>query len=142
LQRRVRSRRGTRTVDNTEVTGDDNKEPPAEATPRLVQLTPLEGQAQPPEMPPEVRLRREFKGLTVADLERDDVVARLPGQVRSALRHLRRGDLAAAEQALPGEFARVLAGPGHRAAAPRRVAVAVVVLAVIAAAAGAYWLIA
>jgi hypothetical protein len=131
-----------RAVDNTGVTGDDNKEPPAEAAPRLVHLTALEGQAQPPETAPEVRLRREFKGLTVADLERDDVVARLPGRVRSALRHLRRGDLAAAEQALPGEFAPLLAGPGHRVAAPRRFAAAVVVLLMVAAAAGAYWLIA
>jgi hypothetical protein len=124
------------------VTGDDDKEQPAEGAPRVVHLQALPGEAQPPETPADVRLLREFKGLTVADLERDDVVARLPGQVRSALRHLRRGDLAAAERALPGDFAPVLAGPGHRPATPRRLVVAVVVLALAAAAAGAYWLIA
>jgi len=64
--------------------------------------------------PPPVRLRREFKGLTVADLHREDVARRLPGQVRSALAHLENGDVAAAEQALPGQFGRVLQGPGHR----------------------------
>ena len=129
-------------VDNTAVTGDDDKEPPADAAPRVVHLQALPGQSQLPETPGEVRLLREFKGLTVADLERDDVVARLPGQVRSALRHLRRGDLAAAEQAMPGEFAPVLAGPGHRSSVSRRLAVAVGVLALTAAAALAYWLIA
>jgi hypothetical protein len=41
-------------------------------------------------------------------------VARLPGQVRSALRHIERGDFAAAERALPGEWAPVLPGPGRR----------------------------
>ncbi|HZN38336.1 MAG TPA: hypothetical protein VFD82_06005 [Planctomycetota bacterium] len=124
------------------MTGDDDKEPPADAAPRVVHLQALPGEGQPPGTPPEVRLRREFKGLTAADLERDDVVARLPGQIRSALRHLRRGDLAAAERALPGEFPPVLAGPGHRPAAARRQAAAVVVLALVAAAAIAYWLIA
>jgi hypothetical protein len=63
--------------------------------------------------PPAVRLVREFKGLTVADLLRDDLVERLPGQVRSALHHAERGDWRAAEQALPGEFAPLLVGPGH-----------------------------
>lgn len=71
-----------------------------------------------PEPPPEVRLRREFKGLTVADLGRDEILARLPGQVRSALRHIERGELDAAERALPGHFAKVLAGP--RPARPQR----------------------
>ena len=65
------------------------------------------------EPPPAVRLVREFKGLTVADLLRDELAARLPGQVRSALRHIERADFAAAERALPGEFAPVLRGPGH-----------------------------
>jgi hypothetical protein len=60
--------------------------------------------------PPAVRLVREFKGLTVADLLRDELVERLPGQVRSALHHAERGDWRAAEQALPGEFAPLLVG--------------------------------
>lgn len=65
------------------------------------------------EPPPHVHLRREFKGLTVADLLRPEIVDRLPGQVRSVIHHLQRGDLQAAEQAMPGDFAPVLRGPGH-----------------------------
>ncbi|HEB53940.1 MAG TPA: hypothetical protein ENI87_11865 [bacterium] len=68
---------------------------------------------EPPAESPPVRLRREFKGLTVADMYREEIVKKLPGQVRSALHHLERGDLAAAERALPGHFAAVYAGPGH-----------------------------
>ena len=80
------------------------------------------------EAPPAVRLLREFKGLTVADLLRDDLVERLPGQVRTALHHAARGDWRAAERAMPGDFAPVLPGPGHR----RRARVPlVVVLAVV-----------
>jgi len=60
-----------------------------------------------------VILRREFKGLTVADLLQHETAARLPGRARSALHHLLRGDLRAAESALPGEFTPVLQGPGH-----------------------------
>lgn len=63
-----------------------------------------------------VQLRREYKGLTVADLQRDEIVDRLPGQVRSALHHLQRGDYAAAERALPGEFRPLLRGPGGQKA--------------------------
>jgi hypothetical protein len=67
-----------------------------------------------------VPLRREYKGLTVADLWREDLVARLPGQVRSALRHIQNGDFAAADRALPGDFAPVLPGPGMRRAERQR----------------------
>lgn len=80
------------------------------------------------ESPSPVRLRREFKGLTVADLWRNEIHERLPGQVRSALHHLQRGDLQAAEAALPGEFAAVLPGPGRRRRLGRRLAVVVAVL--------------
>jgi len=83
----------------------------------------LHSSRQPPgplEPPTAVPLRREYKGLTVADLWREDLVARLPGQVRSALRHIQNGDLAAADRALPGDFAPVLPGPGHRRAETRR----------------------
>ena len=64
---------------------------------------------------PQVRLRREFKGLTVADLQRDEILSRLPGQVRSVLEHVEEGNYAAAERVLPGSFGNVLVGPGHRA---------------------------
>jgi len=80
-------------------------------------LRVVSGPMRPPEGdlgPPAVRLRREFKGLTVADMYREEIVARLPGQARSALRHIERGELAAAERALPGHFATVLEGPGGR----------------------------
>ena len=50
------------------------------------------------DMPP-IRLRREFKGLTVADLHTEEVALLLPGQVCSALEHIEIGDLAAAERA-------------------------------------------
>lgn len=66
-----------------------------------------------------VRLVREFKGLTVDELLADEAIAELlPGRVRSALQHIERGDLRAAEEALPGQFGPVLPGPGHRK--PRR----------------------
>lgn len=68
-----------------------------------------------------VRLRRELKLPTVAHLLRDDdAVRRLPGQARSALRHLQNGDLAAAERALPGTFGVVITGPGGERRARRR----------------------
>ena len=113
----------------------------AQAPPRLRAVRgPLATEAGP-EAPPPVRLRREFKGLTVADLLRDEVVESLPGQVRSALAHIERGDLAAAERALPGHFATVLEGPGHRR--PRRVGwfVAVGVAAVVVGALLTRWLL-
>ena len=65
------------------------------------------------EPPPPIRLRREFKGLTVADIQQEEVAKMLPGQVRSALEWIERGDLAAAERALPGRLATVIEGPGH-----------------------------
>ena len=63
--------------------------------------------------PPPVRLRREFKGLTVADIQLEEVARILPGQVRSALAWIERGDLGAAERALPGQLATIIEGPGH-----------------------------
>jgi hypothetical protein len=72
-------------------------------------VPPASGDGSPP---PPVRLLREWKGLTVADLLRDEIVERLPGQLRSALQHLERRDFAAAERAVPGEFAPLLPGPG------------------------------
>ncbi len=66
----------------------------------------------------EVKLRREFKGLTVRDLLADQGLDEmLPGRVLSALENLKRNDLRAAERALPGDFGPVLKGPGSR---PRR----------------------
>ena len=69
--------------------------------------------------PPPVRLRREFKGLTVADVQRDVLALLLPGVVRSALSYIEAGDYAAAERALPGQMATVHDGPGHRRRARR-----------------------
>jgi hypothetical protein len=84
---------------------------------------------------PPVRLVREFKGPTVADLLRDEFAAQLPGQAWSALRRIEVGDFAAAEAVLPGDFAPILPGPGGRARRRRwRVAAAVAVLATVAAA--------
>lgn len=88
--------------------------------------------------PPPVRLVREFRGPTVADLLRDEFAAQLPGRAWSALRRIEAGEFAAAEASLPGVFAPILPGPGGRSRRRRLrwlVAVAVVVLAVAAGAA-------
>lgn len=89
---------------------------------------------------PEVRVRREFKGLTVADLHREEIASRLPGQVRSALHHLEDGDVAAAEQAMPGQFAKVLTGPGHRPRHSWRLFIIIGIVAVASGSAIASWL--
>lgn len=116
---------------------DAPHEPGSGRTPLRAVVGPL----GPVEPPPPTKLRREFKGLTVADLLCADLVERLPGRVRSALRHLERGDLAAAERALPGEFPPVLPGPGHRRRRwrPSRRVVVVLLLAAIAATTVATW---
>jgi len=94
---------------------------PQRGTP--VKLQTLTGGGAPPP-DPRVRLLREFKGLTVGDLVRDgQLTEQLPGRVRSAAEHLGRGELAPAEQALPGTFGpatspAVLEGPGHRRRRP------------------------
>ncbi|MBL8754964.1 MAG: hypothetical protein JNK15_16790 [Planctomycetes bacterium] len=89
-------------------TGGDGTAPPR-------RLQAVRGpMAAAPEPPPRVKLVREWKGLTVADLLRDEIVERLPGQVRSALQHIDRGDYMAADRALPGDSSPILAGPGHR----------------------------
>jgi hypothetical protein len=89
----------------------------AEGEPAL-RWVPGEGAAS---IPPSVRLTREFKGLTVADLLRDEAAAaRLPGRVQTALSALERGDLAAADALLPGRFGGVLPGPGRDQRAARR----------------------
>lgn len=96
--------------------------------------------ADPAEPVAEIRIRREFKGLTVADLHREEIASRLPGQVRSALQNLENGDVPAAEQAMPGEFANVLVGPGHRRRNRWRAFVIVGIVAVAAGSAIASWL--
>jgi hypothetical protein len=113
---------------------DSTTAPPADARLRAVQ-GPL-GSSEPR---PAVRLRREFKGLTVADLLRDEILERLPGQVRSALHHIERGDHAAAERALPGEFTRVLPGPWQRRRGRQSLAVVLALAALLAAAAAVLW---
>lgn len=121
--------------DEREPGAAESAEPAAPSAKPRPRLARVDGPLDPAELPPEVRLRREFKGLTVADLARADLAEQLPGQVRRALHHLQRGNFAAAEQALPGRFAPVLAGPGHRRHR-RRFAVAVMTaLAVVIAAA-------
>lgn len=60
-----------------------------------------------------MRLYREFKGLTLGDVLRAEIAASLPGKVRTAARHVEHGDLAAALDELPGQFAPVLRGPGR-----------------------------
>ncbi|MBX3462446.1 MAG: hypothetical protein KF830_04705 [Planctomycetes bacterium] len=106
--------------------------PPAGARPPL---RAVDGPVGPAELAPPTRLCREFKGLTVADLCIAERAEQLPGRVRSALRHIERGDFAAAERVLPGEFAPVLIGPGRRRRGRRRAAF--VFLAVVCAAVAA-----
>ena len=116
----ARLRNGSRDADSKAVTEDDeDATPPADGGSGRARLRAVHGPVLGDASPPAVHLWREWKGPTVADLLRDEYVARLPGQVRSALHHLERGDLAAAERALPGEFPPVLRGPcrvprGHR----------------------------
>lgn len=101
------------------------------STPRL---QVVEGPLGAREPAPTVRLHREFKGLTVADLLHGHTAERLPGQVRTALHHVQRGAFDLAEQALPGTFDNVLPGPGHRARRRRVRRVVVAVLLLVAAA--------
>lgn len=102
-------------------------------------LRAVAGPLGPVEPPPSTRLCREFKGLTVADLHHAGLVEQLPGRVRSALRHLERGDFAAAERALPGEFAPVLAGPWQQRQLARRRLAAALVLLLVATTVALYW---
>jgi hypothetical protein len=84
--------------------------------PRPLQALPGGG-AVDDRPPPMIRLVREYKGPTVADLMRDDaLVAALPGRVRSVLQQLEHGDLAGADAAIDATRGRILSGPF----APRR----------------------
>jgi len=140
------------------VTGDDNNEdlegdPPRESgaseVPNRTTLRrvdgPIDGSAEVPGSAPAVNLLREYKGLTVADLLRDEIVDRLPGQVRTAVHHLQQGDYAAAERALPGEFtvgesAPMLRGPGsERRTSHRLVFWLVTTAALVAGTLASYW---
>jgi hypothetical protein len=132
-------------ADSNAVSDDDEAaRSPAAGSGR--RLCAVRGPLAAPEPPPPVRLVREWKGPTVADLLCDDVAERLPGRVQSAVAAIERGDLAAAERALPGEFPPVLVGPGHARAARRRIAHAVACAAlatlalVLAASAAVAWL--
>lgn len=129
-------------VDSTAVSGDDESSDAASAEGGFVprpRLSRVEGPLPEAEPPPAVRLCREWKGPTVADLLRDEIVERLPGQVRSALRHIERGDFQRAHDALPGTFAPVLQGPGHRRRGRRRRLVVLLLVAAIVATAIAPW---
>lgn len=110
------------------------------AVSRLRAVSGLVDSAEVLEPAPTVRLRREFKGLTVADLHKGEIAACLPGHVTSALNHIERGELDAAERALPGQIATVLAGPGHRRSRHRRFVAFFASLAVLAGAVVASWL--
>lgn len=103
-------------------------------------LRAVRGAAGPATPPPPVRLLREWKGPTVADLLRDEFAARLPGEVRSALLHIESGDLAAADAQLPGGFAPILPGPSARRRPSRRRLVVVAAALALAAAAAASFL--
>lgn len=114
---------------------DDSARPDAAAGPHLRVVDGPVARPDAADGPPPVRLRREFKGLTVACLQREEVSRQLPGQARSALACIERGDLAGAEQALPGQLAEVIAGPwrDERSARARRLAVSLAAAAVGAA---------
>jgi hypothetical protein len=101
-------------ADSGRVTGDgsDANDAAGSDRPAAGRLRAVQGALHGHEAVPSVRLLREWKGLCAADLVRLDLVERLPGQVRSALEHIENGDFAAAERALPGEFAPLLPGPG------------------------------
>lgn len=103
-------------------------------------LRAVRGPLAPPEPRPPVHLWREWKGLTVADLLRDEVAGKLPGQVMSALRHAQRGDWQRADAALPGEFAPVLPGPRSARGSHRWLVVILAIAAVMAAVALATWM--
>ena len=121
-------------VDNTAVTGGNDGSEEGTQPMRLQRVAgPIDGSVPPPP----VRLVREFKGLTVADLLRDEVVDRLPGQARAVLRHIERGDHAAAERALPGDFTAVLRWPARQRWRRRLLVTVVAVAAVLCAAAAA-----
>lgn len=124
----------------TDIAGmtDQGDAGPADGPPPVGAMRALPGGgAATGDLPP-VRLVREFRGPTVADLLRDEFAAQLPGRVWSALRRIEAGDFAAAEASLPGAFAPILPGPGHGARrCRRRVLVAVVTFGVLAAAVAA-----
>lgn len=82
-----------------------------QARPRPLQA--LHGGGGVGDLPPTaVRLVREYKGPTVADLMRDDaLVAALPGRVRSVLQQLERGDFGSADAAMDATGGRILSGP-------------------------------
>ena len=119
---------------------DDGNQPPEDGLGGAGTHTPLPwghpSAATTAEAKLKVRLRREFKGLTVRDLIADlGLDEQVPGRVQGALDHIARGDLAAAERTLPGHFATVLQGPGHRSSHYRRLRVRWIVLVALAAAA-------
>lgn len=128
-------------VDSNGVTGSEHGDDDATARDARSRLRAVDGPVtgRPPAAPP-VRLLREFKGLTVADLLRDELADRLPGQVRSALSAMEQGDWRTAEQAMPGAFAPVLPGPGHATPSPRPRVLLLAVVGALVGTALAVWL--
>ncbi len=127
--------------------GDDPVDDTGVPAPSGTTLRRVDGPLEAGASPPAIQLLREYKGLTLADLERDEIVDRLPGRVRTALHHIRAGDLQAADAALPGEFAAtgsVLPGPGSTAATRSRARFGLVVwltvtAVMLAAVLASYW---
>lgn len=123
------------------MTGSEHGDDDAAARDARARLRAVDGpvNGRPPAAPP-VRLVREFKGLTVADLLRDELADRLPGQVRSALSAMEQGDWRTAERTLPGAFAPVLPGPGHAARSPRPRVLLLALIGALVGVAFAVWL--
>ena len=121
------SRQAAAAADSTAVTGGHDG---SEGEQQPSRLRRVEGPIDGNPAPPSVRLVREWKGLTVADLLRDEILERLPGQARAVQRHIERGDYAAADRELPGDVARLLPWP-RREPARRRLLVALVALAAV-----------
>lgn len=128
-------------VDSNGVTGSEHGDDDAAPRDPRARLRAVDGpvHGRPPAAPP-VRLLREFKGLTVADLLREELADRLPGQVRSALSAMEQGDWRAAEQAMPGAFAPVLPGPGHAPSSPRPRVLLLALVGALVGVAFAVWL--
>ncbi|MSR37270.1 MAG: hypothetical protein EXS02_00315 [Planctomycetes bacterium] len=98
-----------------------------------IRLQPVPADGVPAKVALSVRLLREFKGLLVKDLLADATLAeQLPGRARSALAHLERGDLAAAERALPGHFATLLPFPRSQRKRERGPSLVVLLLTALA----------
>jgi hypothetical protein len=127
------------------VTGDPDEASDTGGADRSVdagRLQAVQGPVAGHEPMPPVHLLREWKGLLPADLLRLELVERLPGQVRSALRHIEAGQWQEAEQALPGHWAPVLSGPWQRRSRRPWLAFGLLLVAVLCGVLLAEWMVA